>query len=122
MTDRQHDDAGAASSCGCSDTQLQRIHEYLDGALTVEDVQEIADHLEQCPDCTHEHDLEQFIRSAVKRSCTETAPETLRSSIIAKIHEACGEPGSTGDSPADAGSAADGPGAGERSAQRSRTA
>lgn len=82
----------ARSSCGCSSDQLERIHAYLDGALTVEDLQQLADHIDSCPDCTREHDLEQVIRTVVRRSCTETAPETLRSSIMTRIQEACGTP------------------------------
>ncbi|NHU84528.1 mycothiol system anti-sigma-R factor [Kocuria sp. JC486] len=82
---------GAAAPCGCSGEQVERIYEYLDGALTVEDLKEIAAHLESCEDCTHESELEQVIRTVVKRSCSETAPDTLRSAIMTRIHEACGE-------------------------------
>ena len=58
---------GAAAPCGCSGEQVERIYEYLDGALTVEDLKEIAAHLESCEDCTHESELEQVIRTVVKR-------------------------------------------------------
>lgn len=77
--------------CGCSEEQVERIYEYLDGALTVEDLKKIAAHLETCEDCTHESELEQVIRTVVKRSCSETAPETLRANIMGRIHEQCGE-------------------------------
>ena len=90
MTDPQRDAHNDGTPCGCSQAQIERIHEYLDGALTVEDVRAIAEHMEGCPDCTHEHDLEQEIRTAVRRSCAETAPETLRASIMSRINEACG--------------------------------
>ena len=90
MTDPQRDAYDDGTPCGCSQAQIERIHEYLDGALTVEDVRAIAEHMEGCPDCTHEHDLEQEIRTAVRRSCAETAPETLRASIMSRINEACG--------------------------------
>lgn len=90
MTDPQRDAHDDGTPCGCSEAQLERIHEYLDGALTVEDVRAIAEHMDGCPDCTHEHDLEQEIRTAVRRSCAETAPETLRASIMSRINEACG--------------------------------
>lgn len=79
------------SPCGCSGEQVERIYEYLDGALTVEDLKQIASHLENCEDCTHESELEQMIRTAVKRSCSETAPETLRVTIMDRIHKECGE-------------------------------
>lgn len=90
MTDPQRDAHDDGAPCGCSQAQLERIHEYLDGALTVDDVRAIAEHLDDCPDCTHEHDLEREIRTAVRRSCAETAPETLRASIMSRINEACG--------------------------------
>ena len=68
MTDPQRDAHDDGTPCGCSQAQIERIHEYLDGALTVEDVRAIAEHMEGCPDCTHEHDLEQEIRTAVRLS------------------------------------------------------
>lgn len=77
--------------CGCTGEQVERIYEYLDGALTVEDIKKIAAHMDACEDCTHESELEQVIRSAVKRSCSETAPQTLRSAIMDRIHKECGE-------------------------------
>ena len=41
MTDPQRDAHDDGTPCGCSEAQLERIHEYLDGALTVEDVRAI---------------------------------------------------------------------------------
>ncbi|MDO4254182.1 MAG: mycothiol system anti-sigma-R factor [Kocuria sp.] len=82
----------AKTPCGCSDEQVERIYAYLDGALTVDDIKKIADHLENCEDCTHESELEQVIRTAVKRSCSETAPETLKSTIRQRIQQECGQP------------------------------
>lgn len=87
----QNTPQGSAAPCGCSGEQVERIYEYLDGALTVEDLKKIAAHLEDCEDCTHESELEQVIRTVVKRSCSETAPETLRANIMGRIHEQCGE-------------------------------
>ncbi|MDO5619696.1 mycothiol system anti-sigma-R factor [Kocuria sp.] len=81
----------ANTPCGCSGEQVERIYQYLDGALTVEDIKKIAAHLETCEDCTHESELEQVIRTVVKRSCSETAPETLRSAIMERIQQECGE-------------------------------
>lgn len=85
--------------CGCSDEQVERIYAYLDGALTVDDLKKIADHLENCEDCTHESELEQVIRSVVKRSCSETAPETLRMAIRERIQQQCGQPAPTRNTP-----------------------
>ena len=35
----------------CDDARMQRIYEYLDGALTHDDIAEIKDHLDGCPEC-----------------------------------------------------------------------
>ncbi|KTR37758.1 MULTISPECIES: mycothiol system anti-sigma-R factor [Rothia] len=69
----------------CREEQMHRIYEYLDGALSAEDIAEIRAHLEECETCSREYDLERLIRSAVRRSCAEPAPEALKESILAKI-------------------------------------
>ncbi|MCU1574168.1 MAG: putative anti-sigma factor [Micrococcaceae bacterium] len=70
----------------CDDTRIERIYEYLDGALSRQDLDDIKAHLDTCPDCAEEHDLECVIRSVVKRSCKEAAPENLKASILERIH------------------------------------
>jgi mycothiol system anti-sigma-R factor len=79
------------SDCGklgnCADSRIERVYEYLDGALSHDDLVEIKDHLDSCPDCAQEHDLECVIRSVVKRSCEEHAPETLKANILNRISQ-----------------------------------
>ncbi len=70
----------------CDDTRMQRIYEYLDGALTHNDIAEIKGHLDTCPECFEQYDLECVIRTIVKRSCIEAAPENLKNNILDKIH------------------------------------
>lgn len=70
---------------GCREDKIQSMYEYLDGALSPEDIEDICAHLNECELCAREYDLECLIRSAVKRSCTESAPEELKQSILAKI-------------------------------------
>jgi anti-sigma factor (TIGR02949 family) len=65
---------------------MQRIYEYLDGALTRSDLAEIKQHLDECPECAEQYDLECVIRKVVKRSCTEAAPENLKNAILERIH------------------------------------
>ena len=62
----------------CDDARMQRIYEYLDGALTRDDIAEIKDHLDSCPECLEQYDLECVIRVMVKRSCTEALRKTSR--------------------------------------------
>ncbi|ALE06626.1 anti-sigma factor [Arthrobacter sp. ERGS1:01] len=79
---------GDCQSLGdCDDQRIARIYEYLDGALSKADLTDIKAHLDGCPDCAHEYDLECVIRTVVKRSCKEAAPETLKAAILARLHE-----------------------------------
>jgi anti-sigma factor (TIGR02949 family) len=71
----------------CEDARIQRLYEYLDGALTRQDIEEVKSHLEECTECAHEYDLECIIRSVVRRSCSEKAPSTLKVSIMARISQ-----------------------------------
>ncbi len=71
----------------CADARIQRLYEYLDGALTHRDLEEVRGHLEECTECAGEYDLECIIRSVVRRSCTEKAPSTLKVNIMARISE-----------------------------------
>ncbi|WP_104092158.1 mycothiol system anti-sigma-R factor [Arthrobacter sp. GMC3] len=79
---------GDCQSLGdCDDARVGRIYEYLDGALSREDLIEIKVHLDGCADCAQEYDLECVIRTVVKRSCKEAAPATLKAAILARLHE-----------------------------------
>lgn len=70
----------------CADSRVARIYEYLDRALSEDDLQKIHDHLQSCPECAGEYDVERLIRHVVKRSCREVAPEALKASILERIH------------------------------------
>ncbi len=70
----------------CDDSRMVRIYEYLDGALSCGDLAEIKEHLDSCPDCAQDYDLECVIRSVVRRSCTEAAPANLKAAILERIH------------------------------------
>ncbi|MGO1320547.1 MAG: mycothiol system anti-sigma-R factor [Galactobacter sp.] len=68
-------------------TRMERIHEYLNGALSWEDLLHLQEHLAECPECAQQYDLECIIRSVVARSCHESAPATLHSRIKIRIEE-----------------------------------
>lgn len=74
----------------CQDSRLVRIYEYLDGEMTCGELDEVKAHLDSCPDCASEHDIEYVIRSVVKRSCDEHAPSSLKDRIMQRLasHEA----------------------------------
>lgn len=71
----------------CASARLERIYEYLDGALTRAELSEVHRHLQTCPECSEQHDLECIVRSVVRRSCHETAPADLKTRIILRIDE-----------------------------------
>ena len=71
----------------CSDggERLEQLYRYLDGALTAEDIEQVRAHVAECPDCHHQQELEELIRSAVRRCCQEKAPAQLRATIMTRI-------------------------------------
>lgn len=71
----------------CADSRIDRLYEYLDGALSRADLEEIRAHLDDCRECAEEHNLECLIRSVVKRSCSEVAPEALKANILSRISD-----------------------------------
>lgn len=73
--------------CQETDERMERIYEYLDGALSREDLEEVRTHLHDCPECASAHDLECIIRATVRRSCVERAPETLKVTIMERISQ-----------------------------------
>lgn len=67
---------------------LDRVFEYLDGEMTHTDVERIRQHLEECSPCLSEYDLDEMLKTLVRRACgCEAAPQTLRSRILVKITE-----------------------------------
>lgn len=96
MSTAEHDDAATRAGrwlkencvngdCEETDERMERIYEYLDGALSRTDLHEVRAHLHECPECASAHDLECIIRSVVRRSCVERAPETLKVTIMERI-------------------------------------
>ncbi len=74
-------------SQNCCEQEINKIYEYLDGAVSKKDVETLKEHLGECTDCTQEHDLELMIRQAIKRSCCEKAPQELKDKIRIGIEE-----------------------------------
>ena len=74
-----------ADHTDCSET-LHRVYEYLDGEMTPDDTHKIAQHLDECAPCLQQYNLDQALKSLVKRSCQcEEAPVALRTQIMARI-------------------------------------
>ena len=73
------------SHAECSEV-LHRIYEYLDGEMQPSDVARVAEHLEACGPCLHEHDLDRAVKAAVRRTgASEACPDQLRVQILQRI-------------------------------------
>ncbi|PWJ54865.1 mycothiol system anti-sigma-R factor [Quadrisphaera granulorum] len=67
------------------DGVLARIYDALDGETTVAELAEIHRHLEACPPCLEEYEVEAALKALVRRCCSERAPADLRAKILASI-------------------------------------
>ncbi|QRZ62242.1 mycothiol system anti-sigma-R factor [Rothia sp. ZJ932] len=79
-------DLNECSGSRC-EQEVNKIYEYLDGAISKDDVITLKQHLTACSNCSHEYDLELMIRDAIKRSCCEKAPEDLKDKIRVSLDE-----------------------------------
>lgn len=63
---------------------LQRLSEH--DAVA----EEVRNGVAECPHAKELAELEEKLRGKLQAACTECAPESLRSSLLAYIHQACG--------------------------------
>lgn len=61
------------------------LEEYLHNELSATDAADIREHMSQCPDCESEHHVGVVLMDVVRRACKETAPEDLRSQVLARL-------------------------------------
>ena len=80
-------------SCGkphetpCAEV-LDHLYEYLDHELPEQNAYaKIRQHLEECAPCLHEYGIEEAVKTLVRRSCSELAPDALRAKVMLKIAE-----------------------------------
>ncbi len=72
---------------------LMQVYQYLDGEMGPDDCAKIREHLEQCGPCLEEYDIDQMLKTLVRRSCgCESAPTQLRMQIMARITTITFEP------------------------------
>lgn len=72
------------TDCGCEKAKAE-LEEFLHRELSDEDFRDVADHLENCDDCTGEHLVGITMTLKVKKACAETTPDELRSAILAQL-------------------------------------
>lgn len=79
-------------SCGnphetpCAEV-IDHLYEFIDGELPDADCGKIRQHLDECGPCLKEYGLEEAVKSLVKRSCAEPAPDALRAKVLLKIEQ-----------------------------------
>ncbi len=70
--------------CGCDDL-ARRLDALLDAELEEAECRRLRRHMESCAECHRAADAEQHLRSLIRRSCREHAPDTLRVRVISQI-------------------------------------
>ncbi|WP_110241908.1 mycothiol system anti-sigma-R factor [Nocardioides gilvus] len=75
-----HDDQG------CAD-YLERIVYFLDNELDEADCSVVQQHLDECGPCLNKYDLQKTVKTIVARSCSESAPQSLRERVLVEIRE-----------------------------------
>ena len=68
----------------CADV-VEAVYLYIDGELSAEAIETIRVHLDDCSPCLREYGIEQEVKALIARSCSETAPEALRASVMRRI-------------------------------------
>ncbi|POM24759.1 Anti-sigma factor RsrA [Actinomadura rubteroloni] len=82
---------GEAHETPCTEV-LARVYSYLDGELDQGGCGEVRQHLDECGPCLREYGLEESVKKLVHKSCgCEPVPADLRSRILGRIEQICGE-------------------------------
>jgi anti-sigma factor (TIGR02949 family) len=72
------------TDCGC-DKAKQELEEFLHHELSAKDAAEVAEHLENCVDCTGDHLVGLTLTEKVRKACQETAPSDLRDRVLSAL-------------------------------------
>ena len=70
----------------CADF-LERIVFFIDNELDEADCTEVRHHLDECGPCLRKYDLELTVKQIVARSCSESAPQSLRERVMLELRE-----------------------------------
>ena len=70
----------------CADF-LERIVYLIDNELDEADCTVVRAHLEECGPCLAKYDLQRAVKQLVARSCSESAPESLRDRVRIQLRE-----------------------------------
>jgi anti-sigma factor (TIGR02949 family) len=70
---------------------FERISEYLDGELVLEDCQQIEQHLEECPECRDCFDALKKTIDLCRKSSRDEIPEDMRVRIRSRLRACLGD-------------------------------
>jgi mycothiol system anti-sigma-R factor len=77
---------GEPHDTDCSEV-LERVFFFIDNELDQANLSQIQRHLEECGPCLEKYDLERTVKALVARSCSEHAPESLRTKVLLRIQQ-----------------------------------
>jgi anti-sigma factor (TIGR02949 family) len=69
------------TDCGCDKAKAE-LEEFLHHELSAKDAADVAEHMENCEDCTHEHLVGLTLTEKVRKACQEQAPSELRERVL----------------------------------------
>ncbi len=74
------------TDCGC-EKALAELEEFLHNELSQEAYADVREHMLNCDSCEDEANVGIVLTKAVQRACNESAPEELRTRVLARIRE-----------------------------------
>jgi anti-sigma factor (TIGR02949 family) len=74
------------TDCGCDKAKAE-LEEYIHNELTIGEAADIAEHMENCVDCSGEHLVGLTLTQKVKQACNEKAPEDLKAEVLSRLRE-----------------------------------
>jgi mycothiol system anti-sigma-R factor len=77
---------GEPHDTDCSEV-LERVFFFIDNELDEANLSQIQRHLDECGPCLEKYDLERTVKALVARSCSEHAPESLRTKVLLRIQQ-----------------------------------
>jgi anti-sigma factor (TIGR02949 family) len=69
------------TDCGCDKAKAE-LEEFLHNELDAKDAADVAEHMANCEDCSHEHIVGLALTEKVRKACQEQAPSDLRDRVL----------------------------------------
>jgi len=74
------------TDCGCDKAKAE-LEEFLHNELGPMDAADVAEHMANCTDCTHEHLVGLTLTQKVRAACQEQAPSELRDRVLSALKD-----------------------------------